>query len=69
MVKTGGIICDDYKVSTFEKELANEGFKVISKTPNQPFTTLLKVEYNEEDESKITELIKKIDNQCKAIRN
>lgn len=69
MRKTAGIIVDNYKIKTFETDLKEKGFDIISQTPNAPGLTLLKIQFEEEKLKEVTDLIKTIDLKCKASRN
>lgn len=57
-VKTAGIVCDNYKVSAFEKNLTDAGFKNFTKTKFSNNETIIKVVVPTADIEKVAKVIK-----------
>lgn len=60
-MKKAAIVCDDYKVATFKKQVTEAGFTISSQKDFTKGSTLLEVEFPEERRHELVLLIKKIE--------
>ncbi len=75
-MKNAGLVCDNYKVAQFKRELDSKGFKYTEfpyKHPGAPEETkdltIIKIEYDETQFAELSKLIKKVNDYFDSIKN
>lgn len=61
IMKTAGIVVDDYKINKFKKELAANNFTVKSTHPFTKGTTTIKVEFEESRKDELQKLCQRLE--------
>lgn len=67
-MKTAGVACDNYKVSTYEKALSEAGFTFETLPGITSGTKLIQVKFNPEQVEELTRLIQSTERNIKKAR-